>query len=62
MAETDDDSIQRLKIAARERAGRELSDSEASELIDDFFEPSLAPSQLSQAQVEQIVETLLPRD
>jgi hypothetical protein len=60
MADTDDDSIERLKIAARERAGKELSDSDASALIDDFFDASPSPSQLSQAQVDQIVETLLP--
>jgi hypothetical protein len=58
MEDSDDDSIQRVKVASRERAGKELTDSEASDLIDEYFEPDLPPAELTQAQVDGIVETL----
>jgi hypothetical protein len=58
MEDSEDDAIQRVKVASRERAGKELTDSEASDLIEEYFDPSPPPPQLTQAQVDAIVQTL----
>lgn len=58
MTEINADAVQLVKKAAKERFGTDVTDNEAGKAIADYFDPTIPPPDISQDQIEEIVESM----
>ena len=58
MTEINADAVQRVKKAAKEKFGSDVTDNEAEQAILDYFDPTIPPPDIPQDQIEEIVESM----
>ncbi len=58
MTEINADAVQLVKKAAKEKFGTDVTDNEAEQAIADYFDPAVPPPDISQDQIEEIVESM----
>lgn len=51
-------AIQLVKEAAKEKLGTDVTDKEAEKAIADYFGPTIPPPDITQDQIEEIVESM----
>jgi hypothetical protein len=56
------DAAQGVKRAAKEQLGKDLTDNEAEQSIADYFSPTIPPPDISQDQIDDLVESLWGED
>jgi hypothetical protein len=52
------DVVQLVKTNAKEKFGADVTDSEAVRAIADYFDPTIPPPDITQDQIDEIVESM----
>lgn len=52
------DAVQQVKKTAKEQFDRDLSDGEAEQSVADYFNPNIPPPDISQDQIDDLVDSL----
>lgn len=58
MTKINPSAIQLVKEAAKEKFGTDVTDNEAENAIADYFGPAIPPPDITQDQIEEIVESM----
>jgi len=58
MTEINAEAVRLVKKAAKEKFGTDVTDNEAEQAIVDYFDSTIAPPDITQDQIEEIVESM----
>jgi len=58
MTQINAEAVRLVKKAAKEKFGTDVTDNEAEQAIVDYFDSTIAPPDITQDQIEEIVESM----
>jgi len=58
MTKINANAVQLVKKTAKEKMGTDVTDDEAERAIADYFDPTIPPPDISQDQIDEIVESM----
>jgi len=58
MTQINAEAVRLVKKAAKEKFGSDVTDNEAEQAIVDYFDSTIAPPDITQDQIEEIVESM----
>jgi hypothetical protein len=58
MTKTNADAVRLVKKTAKEKLGTDVTDKEAERAIADYFDPTIPPLEITQDQIDEIVESM----